>query len=34
MDADQIRSLKPMLTRYLNRFDDCFARRDTRAHYQ
>ena len=32
MDADQIRSLKPMLTRYLNRFDDCFARRDTRAH--
>lgn len=32
MDADQIRKLKPMLTRYLKRFDDCFARRDTRAH--
>lgn len=32
MEADQIRSLKPMLTRYLKRFDDCFARQDTRAH--
>jgi SRSO17 transposase len=32
MDADQIRALKPMLTEYLGRFDDCFARRDTRAH--
>ena len=32
MDADQIRNLKPMLTRYLKRFDDCFARQDTRAH--
>ncbi|MGH8020656.1 MAG: IS701 family transposase [Opitutaceae bacterium] len=32
MDVDQIRSLKPMLTRYLHRFADCFARRDTRAH--
>lgn len=32
MDADQIRQLKPMLTRYLKRFDDCFARKDTRAH--
>jgi SRSO17 transposase len=32
MDADQIRGLKPMLTRYLKRFDDCFARQDTRAH--
>jgi SRSO17 transposase len=32
MDADQVRSLKPMLTRYLRDFDDCFARRDTRAH--
>jgi SRSO17 transposase len=31
-DVDQIRSLKPMLTRYLKRFDDCFARQDTRAH--
>jgi SRSO17 transposase len=32
MDAEQIRGLKPMLTRFLNRFDDCFARGDTRAH--
>jgi SRSO17 transposase len=32
MDARQIRQLKPMLTRYLRRFDDCFARKDTRAH--
>lgn len=32
MDADQIRGLKPMLTRYLKRFGDCFARRDTQAH--
>jgi len=32
MEADQIRSLKPMLTRYLKWFDDCFARQDTRAH--
>ena len=33
MDAKQIRQLKPMLTRYLRQFDDCFARRDTRAHF-
>jgi SRSO17 transposase len=33
MDAGQIRQLKPMLTRYLKRFDDCFDRRDTRAHF-
>jgi SRSO17 transposase len=33
MDADQIRGLKPMLTRYLKQFDDCFARKDTRAHF-
>ena len=32
MDADQIRRLRPQLTRYLKRFDDCFARQDTRAH--
>jgi SRSO17 transposase len=32
MDADQIRGLRPMLVRFLKRFDDCFARRDTRAH--
>ena len=33
MDADQIRRLKPMLTRYLKQFDDCFARRDVRSHF-
>ena len=33
MDADQIRGLKPMLTRFLKQFDDCFARRDTQAHF-
>jgi len=33
MDADQIRRLKPELTRYLDQFYDCFARRDTRAHF-
>lgn len=33
MEANQIRQLKPELRRYLNRFDDCFARRDTRAHF-
>jgi SRSO17 transposase len=33
MDADQIRRLKPMLTRYLKRFDDCCSRRETRAHF-
>lgn len=33
MDADQIRRLKPELTRYLKRFAPCFARRDTRAHF-
>jgi SRSO17 transposase len=32
MDAEQIRQLKPMLARYLKGFDDCFARKDTRAH--
>lgn len=32
MDADQIRRLRPELTRYLKRFDDCFARSDTRAY--
>ena len=32
MDADQIRRLKPELTVFLHQFDDCFARRDTRAH--
>ena len=32
MDAQQIRGLRPMLSRFLKRFDDCFARKDTRAH--
>lgn len=32
MDAEQIRQLRPELTRYLARFDDCFYRKDTRAH--
>lgn len=33
MDAEQIRRLKPMLTRYLKQFDDCFSQRQTRAHF-
>jgi SRSO17 transposase len=32
MDAVQIRKLRPKLTRYLKRFDDCFSRDETRAH--
>lgn len=32
MDAEQIRGLRPMLARFLKRFDDCFTRKDTRAH--
>jgi len=32
MDAQQIRGLQPMLASFLKRFDDCFARKDTRAH--
>ncbi len=32
MDADEIRQLDPMLREYLSRFDDCFVRKDTRAH--
>jgi SRSO17 transposase len=32
MDAEQIRGLQPMLTRFVKRFDGCFARKDTRAH--
>jgi SRSO17 transposase len=32
MDATEIRRLGPRLGRYLNQFDDCFARSDTRAH--
>jgi SRSO17 transposase len=33
MDAEQIRSLEPMFAAYLNRFSDCFGRRDTREHF-
>ena len=33
MDAQQIRGSRPMSARFsLKRFDDCFARKDTRAH--
>jgi SRSO17 transposase len=32
MNETQIRQLKPMLSAYLKRFDECFARQDTRAH--
>ena len=32
MDAEQIRGLKPRLARFLAGFDDCFDRKDTRAH--
>jgi SRSO17 transposase len=32
MNIPQIRSLKPKLKKFLKRFDDCFPRKDTRAH--
>jgi SRSO17 transposase len=32
MDAAKNRQLKPKLNRFLKRFDDCFARKDTRGH--
>ena len=32
MDAAMIEELKPELEEFLHRFDDCFMRRDTRAH--
>ncbi len=32
MNIPQIRSLKPKLRSFLKRFDDCFPRKDTRAH--
>jgi SRSO17 transposase len=32
MDVAQLRKLRPKLRKYLKRFDDCFPRRDTRAH--
>jgi len=33
MDAEEIRRLEPQLAEFLERFSDCFARRDTRAHF-
>jgi SRSO17 transposase len=32
MDAEQIRQLRPRLVGFLSEFNDCFARKDTRAH--
>src|SRR5512147_151891 len=32
MIVPQIRQLKPKLNKFLRQFDDCFARKDTRAH--
>ena len=32
MDVAQLRKLRPKLQKYLKRFDDCFPRKDTRAH--
>src|SRR3954469_16691599 len=32
VDLQQIRKLKPRLRQFLKRFDDCFPRKDTRAH--
>jgi SRSO17 transposase len=32
MDIPQIRTLKPKLRQFLKHFDDCFPRKDTRAH--
>lgn len=32
MDTDQIRRLEPKLVQFLSHFDDCFERKDTRAH--
>jgi SRSO17 transposase len=32
MDAQEIRRMRPMLGQFMKRFDDCFARKDTRAH--
>jgi len=33
MDAGQIRALEPLLRAYVDRFADCFPRRDTRVHF-
>ena len=32
MDVPELRRLKPQLSAFLKQFDDCFARKDTRAH--
>jgi len=32
MDTDEIRQLKPMLSRFLKWFDSCFSREPTRAY--
>jgi SRSO17 transposase len=32
MDIPQLRKLKPALNKFLDRFEDCFPRKDTRAH--
>jgi SRSO17 transposase len=32
MDIPQLRKLRPKLRKFLGRFDDCFPRKDTRAH--
>ena len=32
MDVQQLRKLKPKLKQFLRQFDDCFPRKDTRAH--
>jgi len=32
MDADQFRRLEAEFTAFLDRFGDCFSRKDTRAH--
>lgn len=32
MDVAQLRQLKPELNKYFKLFDDCFPRKDTRAH--
>ncbi len=32
MDVQQLRKLRPKLRKFLGRFDDCFPRKDTRAH--
>jgi hypothetical protein len=32
VNVQQLRRLKPRLRQFLKRFDDCFPRKDTRAH--